>query len=181
MKFQTRDLSDYDSADPEGQTWAAWFEEKTGSTVAQASQQGAVITALKHYAASGGSTTRAFVEVKDSQETPFRVKRTGVIEVLAGPNIGKVFPVSSPAGKTMLANLAAVGENATLMATVIDAMIIMDAVEVSKSQPPAVAAQAQEIVAVPVVPLTQRAWFWPSIVGVTAVGIGAVIVFWPKE
>ena len=126
-----------------------------------------------------GPAGMAQVKLLDVPGNEYILKADGSLTVVAS---GQVFLVSSDVWQTMIANLADVRGNQAKMETVYPAQLIAAAVRSprlpAQSDAPDSALPDSEDVKVP---LTQRAWFWPTAILGGAVLVGAAVVYWPSD
>lgn len=183
LKFQASSLSTDASAEPLGDLGAD--DKGLLATAFSYSPPGLLYgymtgAAEKEVAATPASG-KAYVDVEDSAKNVFTVKSNGMIEIIKGDNVGKLFTPGKGAYSLILSNLAKVPGNAQLLAEVLGGDKVVAAAKAAKQQPPAVVAQAEELAVIPPEKLTDKAWFWPAVIGVSVVGIGAAIIYWPRS
>lgn len=129
------------------------------------------------------SQAPAFVDVQDTPGDTFRVKQSGVVEVMTGSAKGQLFKPGSAVYDQVLKNLSDVRGNKSKIESVVGS----DKVRASLSSPsiaPAVTPggeirplTTQELATK--IPLHQKWWFWPTVAVGSLSTVGLAILLWP--
>lgn len=127
------------------------------------------------------------IEVFDDQGAKFSVRSNGRIEVLSGyPNVGTIFAPGDSGYNTLVRNLATlVPGNREKIEKVLGKEKVDAAISAAQSYFASVPVAQPGEGALPSkkedVSLTQKPWFWPTVV-ITTSGVAALaIVFWPRR